>query len=339
MSGRWTDRHGYALQVGDCHAASQLFGFDGIGLRNVPKSKFMFYVKFHRARSQGGSGWERGLGFVVKSLDRPRVEFKTETLNQYNRKRIIHVDREFDALTLKFHDTVLEEVQRMFEEYYAYYFNDSEAYSENVINDIVSEQMDPANPFGLKPLTYSDGFFSHITVYQIFNRAVSTFELVNPKITQFNPDDCDYAQHEGLNEILMNVEFEGIRYLGVDLITPQLISEFGLDSTLFYDITDVSDTPAGNTYHMGGTGVQTGIDNFDNLANSLVNALDSGQSIDDVVFRSLEGDSLNTFNKTTGIATAQLGTGGLGNLLKGDLGNSTDTMLGLNIFGKPGSIF
>lgn len=339
MSGRWTDRQGYALQVGDSHAASQLFGFDGVGLRNVPKSKFLFYVKFHRARSQGGSAWERGLGFVVKSLDRPQVSFKTETLNQYNRKRIIHTDHEFQALSLKFHDTVLEEVQRMFEEYYAYYFNDPDAYSEHVINDIVKEQMDPASPFGLKPLNNSDGFFSHITVYQIFNRAVSTFELVNPKIQNFNPDDFDYAQHATTNEIQMNVEFEGIRYLGVMPMTPDLATEFGLDATLFYDITDVRDTPPGNTYHMGGHGVQTGIDNFDNLANSLINGLDSGQDLDDILFRSLGGDSLNSFNKNTGVATAQLGVGGLGNLLKGDAGQVAGTVLGLNLFGKPGGIF
>jgi hypothetical protein len=339
MSGIENDRQGHPLIVADSHAASQLFGFDGIGLRNVPKSKFMFYVKFHRARSQGGSAWERGLGFVAKSLDRPSVRFKTETLNQYNRKRIVHTDSEFEALNIKFHDTVLEEVQRMFEEYYAFYFNDPTAYSETVINDIVSQKMDPANPFGLKPLRSSDGFFSHVTVYQLFNKAVSTFELVNPKIQSFNPDDLDYAQHEGKNEIQVIVEFEGIRYLGVEPLTPELAMEFGLDATQFYDMSDVQSTPAATSYHMGGNGVQTGIDNFDNLANSLINGLESGNDLDDVLFRSLGGDSLNTFNKTTGVATAQLGVGGLGNLLKGDVGVAAETLLGVNIFGKPGDIF
>jgi hypothetical protein len=339
VSGVFQDKQGYGLMVGDSHAASQLFGFDGAGLRNVPKPKFMFYVKFHRARSQGGSAWERGLGFVVKSIDRPRVGFKLETLNQYNRKRIVHTDSEFDALQFKFHDTVLEEVQRMFEEYYAFYFNDPRAYSENVINDIVSQRMDPNNPFGLKPLPYSDGFFSHITIYQIFNRAVSTFEVVNPKIQNFNPDEFEYSQHQGINEILMTIEFEGIRYLGVDAMTPQLATEFGIDFTQFYDITDTQDLPPGTFANTAGLGEAGGIDNFDSLAGSFLGDLASSNNSEDVLFRSIGGDSLNTFNKASGVATAQLGLGGIGNLLKGDAGPSIDSMLGLDIFGKPGGIF
>lgn len=338
MSGIFQDGNGLNLMLGDSHAASQQFGFDGSGLRNVPKSKFMFYVKFHRARSQGGSAWERGVGFAVKSIDRPRVGFKLETLNQYNRKRIVHTDSEFEALAFKFHDTVLEEVQRMFEEYYAFYFNDPLAYSENVTNDIVSQRMDPVSPFGLKAIPYSDGFFSHITVYQIFNRAVSTFECVNPKIQNYNPDEFDYAQHNGISEIVMQVEFEGIRYLGIKPLTAELATEFGLDSTQFYDITDVSTTPTADfTNTSAGTGLIPSVDNFDQLSGSLSLSPQVGTS--NGVFRDFTSDSLNSFNKSTGVATAQLGLGAFGDLLSGGISGQVSPILGLDIFGGPNGIF
>lgn len=336
MAGRTKDQNGYSLLLGDSHASSQNFGFDGNGLRNVPKSKFMFYVKFHRARSQGGSAWERGMAFTLKSLDRPRISFSTEILNQYNRKRIVQTNTEYESMIFKFHDTVLEEVQRMFEEYYDYYFNDLTAYVDPVKYDVVRDEMDSANPFGLKATSSNDGFFSHITIYQIFNKQISVFELINPKIQQFNPDDFDYSSSES-SEIVMNLEFEGIVYKGIQELDEELAVEMGIDATQFYDVDDKNLgilTPGLKTSPIPGN-----IDNFDAVRGILGRQLRRGLAGEQVSLKTLGNDLLSSFDKNRGLATAKLGKNALGDLLKGNNGDSLKAVRKLILYGKPGKLF
>lgn len=338
MGGRFVDQRGYALLVGDSQAASQRFGFDGAGLRNVPKSKFMFYAKFHRARGNGGSDWERGVAFALKSVDRPKVSFQTETLNQYNRKRVIQTNHEFDAVMFKFHDTVMEDIQRMFEEYYQFYYSDPTAYSDVTVNDIVKGQQDPANPFGLKPTPTPDGFFSHITVYQVFNRSYSKFELINPKIEQYNPDDLDYGQND-TNEISMGIEFEGITYHGVQEITTALIKEMGLDATKFFDVSDTEQTMSGATTASLNIDSSGRSDPFNQAGNILQRQLLRGLAGEQFSLRSLGQDALDSFDKNRGLVTAKLGAKALGDLIKGNDSGALDAVRKLPLYGKPGKLF
>jgi hypothetical protein len=70
------------------------------------------------------------------------VSFRQETLNQYNRKRIVQTGHEFEPLQVKFHDTVNPALRQMFVEYYQFYYGDSKIYgagsSGSTVYDVVT---------------------------------------------------------------------------------------------------------------------------------------------------------------------------------------------------------
>ena len=52
--------------------ATTIFGLDG---NQAPRKKSQFYVRFRRSGAAGDASpeWERNMGFMVKSVDRPSV--------------------------------------------------------------------------------------------------------------------------------------------------------------------------------------------------------------------------------------------------------------------------
>src|SRR6056300_601895 len=74
--------------------ASKTFRANGYEL--APKYKFLFYVRFSlntagipALKQLFPSSASNELGLVVKSADLPSYQFDIETMNQYNRKRLV----------------------------------------------------------------------------------------------------------------------------------------------------------------------------------------------------------------------------------------------------------
>lgn len=344
--GRQQDGGGYQLLVGDSRTASNLFGFGGNELANVPKSKFMFYVKFYRPYGDGNTDWARGVGFVLKSIDRPKVSFDHQILNQYNRKRIVQTGSEFESVVMKFHDTVGEDVQRMFEEYYRFYYADQATLSTSVpLYDITTPEWQSPGEWGFKLPEASPGnsygyFFSHISVFQVYNKLYSRFDLINPKIHQYNPDDLDYASGQVSNEIQMNINFEGIVYHKPEVLTPELIQDMGLDMAAYFDVTNaplpITTNPSAG-YEDPTVPKKT--DPFKQSGNILKRQLKRAIAGENVSLKTIGTDALNSFDKNRGLATAKLGTNAIGDLINGKDKGSLGAVRKLPLYGKPGKLF
>lgn len=203
--------------------ASTVYGLDG---PSAPRKRGFFYVRFNRAGStQAASGWETNMGFLVKSLDRPTIEPQIETLNQYNKKRQITTGYTMAPMRMTLFDTADSMVMQMWNEYSQWYFGDfTQGDQSQWAYDVTAGSfLDNGGGFGYQPRTSSSGttdqaldlnsqfFFDLIEVYQVFGGQYVQFDLVNPKIKTFDPDEMDYGSSDA-STITMSVVYEAILY-------------------------------------------------------------------------------------------------------------------------------
>jgi len=182
-----------------------------------PRQKHLFVVRFVR----NGSTQERGLTFVVKSMDRPSVEISTETLNQYNRKRLIHTGVKYNPVNVTFYDTADGEALNMWTRYARYYIADYRqgitGYTDDLLNDEITDPAAIGYGFKIPKLTEglldrgagTQNYFSHVEVYQVWGGEYISYSLVNPRITNFTPDELSYESSDLLS-ISMSLQFEAI---------------------------------------------------------------------------------------------------------------------------------
>lgn len=244
--------NGQPLMMRDSHLASSIWGFESSAFTNTPKHKFLYYLKFIRGTSSSSSAistgsastdWSTGVGLLAKHVSRPSVEFQTETLNQYNKKRIVQTSHSLGKMTVSFHDTVDNQVMNMFQEYYQFYYADPQNTTTTAwINDIVSGSFQTgANDWGYSlngnPAT-NTYFFDRIELYQVFAGQYSQINFANPKITSFNPDELAFDAGGELCAIDMELSFEGMVYVATNQSISSnsaLVSDLRLSSASYYE--------------------------------------------------------------------------------------------------------
>lgn len=260
-TGRKTDTQGRPLFLRDSHIAAKNFGLTDVR-PNLPKSKFLFYVRFIRNNANFASGGtsyaetdksykssnpdlEAVPALMVKSVDRPSMTFKNQTLNQYGKKRIIQTQVEYEPVTIRFHDTIDNRVFSMFEEYFRYYYGDPRQLGSNAwLYDITNETFFEGPGWGFSPPANippnSINFFSQVEIYQFLSGGayISTV-LVNPKIRSFDQDELDYSNGSVGMELTLKLDCEGVLLSnGVSTVTPSLADDIGLTTSEYFEPFD-----------------------------------------------------------------------------------------------------
>lgn len=204
-------------QMGDWQHAARTFVDDYFRL--APKAKFLFHVYFdinpgavllpqltQRHRTE--------LGLLVRSVDLPRFNIRTQTLNQYNRKKVVQLTHEYGPMTFKFIDDRAHIVNMMWQSYYKYYYADpitaevSGSYKRNAYNGYNFIK----GPHGFDNNS-TIPFFKEITLYQINKREYVSYTLVNPLITSFVHDQVSTSDQGGNPaECQMTLNFEAVKY-------------------------------------------------------------------------------------------------------------------------------
>lgn len=340
---RTEDANGLSLMMGDSHHASNIFGMNGSTFTNVPKSKFLFYVKFVRPNQEAGLDWLSNVSFAVKSVDRPRISFKTEVLNQYNRKRLVQTGHEFEPLQLKFHDTVSPDLRKMFVEYYQFYYGDSKVYGTGgqTVYDIVMPEQYEQGQWGFLPPLEDQNYgyyFSHVEVYQLYQGLYEKFTLINPKITSYNPDEFDYSSNGTPSEIQMSLEYEGITFNEAEPLTEELAVQFGIDRGLYWNVEN--DIPEGFNPALSGTPNAVQGDFGENVFNAIRRNI---SSIADGDFDRVIADVAGAYDANRGIAVGISGINGIKNLVNGNFKEAKTgiktLVKGITGFNKPGGLF
>lgn len=206
------------------NVASRAFGFSGPGelVRAVPRVRFLFFTEFvlsdvgremtYNANLNTYDG-NRGLSFKVRQIDKPKVNFLTMDLNQYNKKKVIYTKADYSELSLKIFDTVDNSMLATWIDYFTYYFGDSRvkstalAYSQSPVGPTFQDD----SGWGLRPLGINTQFFDRIRILAFYANTYTAFSYINPKITSIDWQSYDYSASD-LSEISVNFKYEAIEY-------------------------------------------------------------------------------------------------------------------------------
>lgn len=201
------------VTIKDYAHAARIFVDDNFRL--LPKQKFLFHVVFgiNQSAVKDLTTVQKNrneISLLVKSASLPNYTIKTETLNQYNRKKIIQTTHEYQPITIKFRDDSANIVNKLWWNYYSYYFADPitadapGAYARNAMKKKNN------NSYGLDNKS-TKPFFNHITIYQLTRHEYNFYKLVNPVISGWNHEGMDYS-NIGHNENTMTVGYEAVSY-------------------------------------------------------------------------------------------------------------------------------
>lgn len=202
--------------------------------QNPPRQKFQGYVNFVVNRELYGSTlygdamnseFRLRLGSLVRTATLPEVEFKTDTKNSYNRKRIVNTGVEYQPVDIKVFDTINNEWLILFMKYFSYHYMNprNKQYNGRDVGEDPrwsrSSQQYVGSDFGLEggDLWQSNAygyninelanFFERIDYVLYHGNKGVQYSLINPVLTRFRTGEIDYASSEVM-EFDMTFEYE-----------------------------------------------------------------------------------------------------------------------------------
>ena len=216
------------------HAAN-LFNVDQFRL--APKFNFQFHVSFgiNTKNSTLVSTYGQEINMLVKSIDLPNFAIATETLNQYNRKKIVQYRVNYQEIAAKFHDDNMGLINKLWQEYFSYYYADSNtatisgAYARNATKAFSSIPSKYGYDAGS-----TDPFFDYIKIYQMARHEYVCYHLHNPVITSWNHNKLDYSQNQ-MHDFDMKFSYESVSYS---------VGSVGLDAPEGFGVTHYDHTPS-----------------------------------------------------------------------------------------------
>ena len=298
--------------VKDYTHASKIFRTNGY--QNSPKLKFLYHVYFTLntieipTLSNIFEGTDQStIGLLVKQVDLPKYKVDVETLNQYNRKRLVQTKIEYQPITVKFHDDNGDLIRNLWYNYYSYYYKDpSQAYrGQTPLNGSIGPSATLSNGFnynnrdiysnnrfvndwGYVGESYSDGtnsqngkpaFFKDISIYGFDQHKFYEYVLINPMIEEWNHDTYDYYQGDGVMENSVTIKYETVKYysgaIGSTVVTQGSTNVQGFGNPNYYDQKQSPLTRPGGTRSIIGQGglLDTGIGIIEDLQNGGVSGV------------------------------------------------------------------
>jgi hypothetical protein len=224
------------LTVKDYAHASRLYVSGN--MRLAPKFKHLYHVVFNvnsQAKLQSPllSGVDASeVNILAKSVELPRYNLQTASLNQYNRKKIVQTGVQYVPINLEFHDDNAGLTSLFWEAYFRYYYTDSsytsrdaagapnsttEAYQKvaNGLNRSYGNSETQNFRYGLDSPNKSQNFLNSIQVYQLHPQngksTFTSFTLINPYIESLVHDTMQQEGSEfSVNR--MSINYESVQY-------------------------------------------------------------------------------------------------------------------------------
>jgi hypothetical protein len=217
------------------------------GYANAPRYKFLFHVYFNlntaeipALRTIFAAGDQSTIGLLVKNIELPKFTVDVDTMNQYNRKRLVQKKINYQPVRATFHDDGGDLIRTLWYNYYAYYYKDpNQPYRGQTATNGTSGPSSTrttgfgynnrdiyandrfVNDWGYIGEAYNDGtnsaggkppFFRDISIYGFDQHKFVEYVLINPMITEWSHDQYDYSQGDGVMENNMTIQFETVKY-------------------------------------------------------------------------------------------------------------------------------
>lgn len=199
----------------DPQHAARMFTDDQFRL--APKHKFLFHVAFriNQAALREINLVQRHrneINMLVKSCDLPSFTISSETLNQYNRKKVMQTTHKYNPININFHDDNMGVINELWQNYYSYYYADSTSASDPAAykRNATKNYNYITTPFGLDNGS-TNPFFESITIYQMARKEFVSYTLKNPIIGSWNHNKVDYSQGQG-HDNTMQLLYEAVEY-------------------------------------------------------------------------------------------------------------------------------
>lgn len=199
--------------------------------QNPPRQKFQGYVNFVLNRSLYGdafyatdnAAFRVNISSLVRTASLPEMQFKTDTKNRYNRKKIVNTGVEYEPVDIKVFDTINNDWLILFMKYYSYHYMNprNKSSADREVGDDPTKAIPGADLIGSKfgkgskwdsnaygyNLNAVSNFFERID-YVIYhgNKGIQ-YSLFNPVLTRFRTSEIDYSSSEVM-EFDMTFEYE-----------------------------------------------------------------------------------------------------------------------------------
>lgn len=267
--------------VRDYSHASKTFVSDTFAMQ--PRHKHLFHVVFNFTPDAISAmdykyDAQHNLHFLVKNVDLPKFEIEVDNRNQYNRHRYTQHKINYEPVNLTFHDDQSDTIRKLWHDYYKFYYQDGQfgdGASTYTTNDVYTERNDKNIPWGMDrgPLGLKHQYFSHISIFSMYQKKFMEHRLINPIIRSFGHDRHDYASGE-LMEHTMQIQYETVLY-GEGIVNQDNPANFAVDH---YDHTPSPITPLG-----GGTNSIFKNGGLIDGANSVFNMLGKGNILGAII--------------------------------------------------------
>ena len=281
--------------------ATKLF-IDG-NMRLAPRTKFNYYVRFEIDKNvmrvpAFSNKHHDEVGLLVKTAELPKYNFDSVVKNQYNRKKIIYKNFNYEPVNITMHDDATGVISAMWAVYYGYYIADRQlpesAYSETKYR--AADTPKDNFRYGMDN-DVTAGFFKSVSIYTMARRRFLGYTLINPRIKTWSHGNMDYSASE-FAESTMTLEYESVKYSAgqVAYNSPKGFA------TLHYDSVPSPISVAG-----GGVATLTGEGGVLDGLEQIFGNLGSGAAFDSPGgFLSTAIASINTYKNIKSLSSAQL---------------------------------
>ena len=185
--------------------------------RLAPRYKFLFHAFFEidntvpTVSSIMNVRANEEISLLVKTANLPSYNFDTVTKNQYNRKKIVYKQINYEPVTMAFHDDNAGIMNALWAAYYEYFVNDRSQSDPNRWLMDNSKQSFIPTKYGMDVDT-PVRFFKRISLYTLSRQKWNGYTLWGPRIKSWKHGDVDYSEGNGIIENNMTIEYEGVSY-------------------------------------------------------------------------------------------------------------------------------
>lgn len=292
-----------------------------------PRTKFLFYVNFKvNPWAAGAAAWKSKhsdeVGMLVKSADLPKFTFDQVVKNQYNRKKIVYKQINYDPVNITMHDDNTGVMNAMLALYYGTYVQDrllpEAAWESNHYRP--SAQSMSNYRYGLDN-DRGPPFFDDITIYTMSRRRYNGYKLINPRIQTWSHGNMAYAEG-GTAESSMTITYEAVQYLSGRVYSGNP-DGFG---SLHYDLvpSPLSVAGGGVANLLGDGGVLSGIEEIfgsvengsafgsvGGFLNTAITAINTAKNLKNLTKEGIKGELLGALTSPGGLDAVVNTVGGV----------------------------
>jgi|SaaInlStandDraft_1057018.scaffolds.fasta_scaffold64909_2 hypothetical protein len=241
--------------------------------QDPPRQQFGGYVSFVLDRDLFGQPFfdevnndelRVRMSSLVRTADMPQVDFQTQTMNEYNKKKIINTGVEYQPVTIRVVDTASNAWLQIIMKYFAYHYMNPRNKGQQGDRDINSTNIGwggadfigaqygaggtyDSNRYGYNP-NANPNFFERIDYVLYHGQKGVQYSLLNPVMTGFTHTPIDYASND-VAEFTMTFQYEGFTtydQTNFDLTT--------VDLARFEDVSGLSGSAMNQNFQNDGSG-------------------------------------------------------------------------------------